>query len=76
MCRYICKTLIDINRRQINHLPLDRNEKRQFRKSINLIRSICIIQAIDIEDTVYMIMIGMNKLNLTDTHSYFEGASN
>ena len=40
----------------------------------NMWHSVNLIQAIDIEDAVYIIMIGMDKLNLTDTHSHFEGA--
>jgi hypothetical protein len=42
--------------------------KRQFSKlSFNITSLIISLQAIDIEDAIYMIVIGMNKSNLTDS---------
>jgi hypothetical protein len=52
------------------------NEKGNSVRSVSLISCICLKQAIDIEDTIYIIMIVMNRSILTDNHSYFEGASN
>jgi hypothetical protein len=36
-------------------------KKRQSRKSVSLISCICLIQAIDIEDAVYIIMNATNN---------------